>query len=84
MPIQLLEEAIKNDEFAPCIQPIVRSDYFKPVGCEILARWIRNGSLLPPSQFIQLAEQNKLIISLTRKLIEKVVEEYYGEIMDYL
>lgn len=77
LPIQLLEEAIKNDEIVPYIQPIVRSDDFKPVGCEILARWVRNGSVLPPSQFIQLAEQSELIIPLTRKLVEKVVEELF-------
>ena len=78
-PIQELISAISNDKIVPYIQPIVRSSDFRPVGGEILARWMERGSAVPPAQFIALAELNDLIIPLTRSLIAQIADNLLSD-----
>lgn len=70
--VQRLREAIQNNDITPYIQPIVRSSDFRPVGGEVLSRWVEQGTAVPPEQFIALAEQNGLIVPLTQSLIGQV------------
>lgn len=79
-PKQILGEAIKNKKIIPYIQPIVRSSDYYPVGGEVLARWVDQESVIPPAQFIALAEQSDLIIPLTRSLIMQVHEKLVTDI----
>jgi EAL domain-containing protein (putative c-di-GMP-specific phosphodiesterase class I) len=51
------------------------------VSAEVLARWRKpDGSLVPPVQFIPLAESSGLIIALTRALMRRVCAEAGAEI----
>jgi len=73
---KMLILAINNKELHPFYQPIVKGNPAKPVGCEVLVRWLHNGSIIPPNQFIPLAEQTGLIIQVTRQLIRDVTDHF--------
>jgi PAS domain S-box-containing protein len=68
-----IRRAIENDEFVPFFQPLITLRTGQLAGFEILARW-RHPELgiVPPNQFISLAEKEGLIGSLTKKLLAKV------------
>jgi c-di-GMP phosphodiesterase len=68
-PRQMLEEGIRKGEFVPYVQPIVDSDSYELKGGEVLMRWLHEGMIIPPDQFIPTAEQSGLIISMTRSLL---------------
>jgi sensor c-di-GMP phosphodiesterase-like protein len=72
-PIADLERAIRNDEFVPYYQPIVDLTTARVVGAEVLIRWRKpDGTLVPPVQFIPLAESTGLIVPITRALMRRV------------
>jgi sensor c-di-GMP phosphodiesterase-like protein len=75
-PIADLERALENDEFVPYYQPIVDLTTARVVGAEVLIRWRRSdGTLVPPVQFIPLAESTGLIVPITRALMRRVCAE---------
>ena len=50
-------EAIRNGELVPYYQPIVDLTTARVVSAEVLVRWRKpDGTLVPPAQFIPLAE----------------------------
>ena len=75
-PAAALRRAIRNGELVPYYQPIVDLGSARVVSAEVLVRWRRDdGSLVPPAQFIPLAEQSGLIVELTRALMRRVCAE---------
>jgi sensor c-di-GMP phosphodiesterase-like protein len=71
-----LEHAIRNGELVPYYQPIVDLMTARVVSAEVLVRWRKpNGTLVPPVQFIPLAESSGLIVELTRALMRRVCAE---------
>ncbi len=66
-----LYHALHNDEIRIELQPQVELATGRIVGAEALARWTRaDGSKVPPSEFVQMAEANGLIVPLGRRVIE--------------
>ncbi len=67
-----LEKAIETRQVEIFIQPIVDSKDYSMIGAESLCR-IRdeNGDILPPSAFIEIAENNGRIIQLGDLVFEK-------------
>ena len=74
-----LREAIDRDHFACHYQPIVNLATGGIAALEALARWQHpSQGLLPPSEFIELAEQTGLIEPLTLLLLDKALAEWSG------
>ncbi|WP_244547066.1 EAL domain-containing protein [Bradyrhizobium sp. Gha] len=75
-PIADLDRAIARSEFKPYFQPIfdLRTGAIK--GCEILARWQReDGSVVPPMNFIPLAESSGRIQVMTWHLLQRALSD---------
>lgn len=66
-----LRTAIDNNEFELHYQPIISLDSMTVSNFEALIRWRKpNGKLVPPDQFIKLAEDTGLIVPMGRWIIE--------------
>ena len=67
-----MRQAIINDEMELYYQPKVEACQHNVVGAEALIRWMHpDHGIVPPDEFIQLAEQSGLIINLTHWVIRK-------------
>lgn len=64
-----LREALARKEIVLFYQPKVDARLQRIVGCEALARWRRDGELVPPAEFIPLLEASGLIVQVGRSLI---------------
>lgn len=71
--LQDLKEAIVNKEITLFFQPQV-NNAGNIIGAEALARWIKNGKITPPAQFIPLAEESGLIDDIGYIVLEKAIE----------
>jgi sensor c-di-GMP phosphodiesterase-like protein len=73
-PVAAIDKALAAHEFVPYFQPIFSLKDGKMAGCEVLARWIKaDGSIVPPYQFIPLAEQTGRIVPLTWQLMDEAL-----------
>jgi sensor c-di-GMP phosphodiesterase-like protein len=71
-----LRRALRDGEIIPYYQPTVDLQNGRVRGAEVLARWKKpDGSLVPPANFIPLAEQSGLIFELTRVLMLKAIAD---------
>lgn len=68
-----LSVAITEDELVLHYQPIVETKTGMMVGAEALIRWNRPGhGLLPPADFIEIAEETGLIVPVGEWIIDEV------------
>ena len=63
------------DELEVHYQPTVDLDSAAVTGVECLVRWRRDGELVPPDDFIGLAERHGLIAELGRRVLATAVED---------
>lgn len=71
--ISILEQACKNKEFIPYVQPIVASRTYEIAGFEVLLRWhLTDGQILLPSYFIPVLETSGLLPSVSRNMMINV------------
>jgi diguanylate cyclase (GGDEF)-like protein len=71
--------ALKSEEFVVHYQPIIEVDGSDPCGAEALVRWEHPElGLIPPSDFIPIAEQSGLIGGLTRHVLDRAIAECTG------
>jgi len=70
-----LHKAIERNELVLHYQPKVDVRGAKMVGAEALMRWNRNGVLVPPGDFIPLAEETGLIVPLSEWAIREAARQ---------
>ncbi len=64
--------ALSHDEFIPFYQPKVNSKTNTLCGAEALARWIHNGQIVDPGDFIPIMERNDSICDLDMYMLRKI------------
>jgi PAS domain S-box-containing protein len=70
-----LHKAIERDELVLHYQPKIDVRAARMVGAEALMRWQRAGVLVPPGDFIPLAEETGLIIPLSEWAIREAARQ---------
>lgn len=76
MRIRMLFAAgMDNDEFRAYYQPKVDVVTGRIVGAEALCRWIRDGKVVPPMEFIPILEQNTDICRLDFRMLDMVCKD---------
>ena len=70
-----LHKAIERNELVLHYQPKVDVRAAKMIGAEALMRWQRGGVLVPPGDFIPLAEETGLIIPLSEWAIREAARQ---------
>jgi diguanylate cyclase (GGDEF)-like protein/PAS domain S-box-containing protein len=72
---QELDQALKDDAFELHYQPIVALPEGRPAGFEALVRWRHPESgLVPPAEFIDIAEESGLIVPLGDWIMRTAVQ----------
>lgn len=75
-------EALHKGEFKAYYQPKVETEHYRIVGAEALARWERDGRLIPPVEFVPVLEQSGMICMLDFYILEQVcrdIREWLGK-----
>lgn len=66
-----LKLAVKNEEFYNLYQPVIDARTGKAVGVEMLMRWNHQGKEISPAEFIPVAEELNLIVTMTDMALDK-------------
>ncbi len=67
-----LREAVANNELSIAYQPMFLPDGSRIACCEALARWTHpERGPIPPTVFIQIAEEMGIVSDITRRIIER-------------
>ncbi|MGI9394069.1 MAG: putative bifunctional diguanylate cyclase/phosphodiesterase, partial [Boseongicola sp.] len=69
-----LPRAILQGELEVYLQPKVDLQSGRVKGFEALVRWKRDGEILPPADFIQIAEESGRIVDIDRFVLDTAVE----------
>ena len=69
------EEALEKEYFHAFYQPKVDVKTGKIIGAEALCRWIYEGSVVPPMEFIPILEQNTDICRLDFYMLDRVCKD---------
>ena len=71
-----LQRAVDNGDFVLQYQPIVGLDTDRVVGFEALVRWVHaERGMVPPGEFVALAEETNLILPLGRWVLEQAARQ---------
>ncbi|MCK4973997.1 MAG: diguanylate cyclase, partial [Sulfurimonas sp.] len=71
-----MRKALKNEEFVLCYQPQMNASNDELIGMEALVRWQHpTKGLIPPSEFIPLAEETGLIIELDKWVMRTAMNQ---------
>ncbi len=68
---QLFPKALINGEFLVYYQPKVMLETQRLCGCEALVRWLRDGKIVPPMEFIPVLEREGTVCNLDFFVFEK-------------
>jgi diguanylate cyclase (GGDEF)-like protein/PAS domain S-box-containing protein len=66
-----LRAAVTAGRLALEYQPVVELATSRVIGVEALARWSRDGQAVPPAEFLRVAEDSGLIVSLGERVLRE-------------
>ena len=69
------KKALQRKEFVVYYQPKVDLETSKLISAEALCRWVRNGQVVPPSEFIPALEKEGSITNLDFYMLSEVCEQ---------
>lgn len=75
---EMLEPALRDEEFVVYYQPKVCMENNNLVGAEALVRWIHDGKIIPPMEFIPICESNGFVQKIDFYVLEKVCQDIRG------
>jgi sensor c-di-GMP phosphodiesterase-like protein len=82
-PVVDIDRGLARCEFKPFFQPIFDLHTGDILGCEALARWIReDGTIIPPMSFIPLVESSGRIEAMTWLILETALRELYPRLRE--
>jgi diguanylate cyclase (GGDEF)-like protein/PAS domain S-box-containing protein len=70
-----LRAAVTAGRLALEYQPVVELTTSRVIGVEALARWSRDGHPVPPAEFLRVAEDSGLIVSLGERVLREACEQ---------
>lgn len=70
-----MRQGLEQGEFRVHYQPIVSLQNENVVGFEALSRWQRSTGLVPPAEFITIADETGIILPLNRLLLRESCEQ---------
>ena len=73
--LSVFAEALENGEFRPYYQPKVNTKTKTLAGAEALVRWIRDGAVIAPGEFIPVLETGDSICVLDFHIFEQVCRD---------
>ena len=73
--LSVFREALGNGEFRPFYQPKVNTKTKTVIGAEALVRWIRDGKVITPGEFIPALETGDSICVLDFHIFEQVCKD---------
>jgi len=73
--VEDLRRAVAGSELTVVYQPVVDAHTGGIRGAEALARWRRDGVMVPPDLFINVAEETGLIVALGEVILDQVVAD---------
>ena len=80
---QMIREALAEDRVVVHYQPIYSVQEKRFTSAEALVRIVdRDGKLVPPGAFIQVAEDNGLIIDIGKRVLEKTCQFFQSNALD--
>lgn len=71
----LMEDALKNEDFKLYLQPKYSTDSEEMVGAEALVRWHGKYGMIYPNEFISLFERNGFILHLDHYIFEQTCKQ---------
>ncbi len=72
-PRRLLQSALRDGEFFNVYQPIRDGSNGQLLGFEVLMRWRSSHGIIGPQHFIPMAEEQGLLVAMTRRQIDQAV-----------
>lgn len=73
--LSIFAEALEKGEFRPYYQPKVNTETNTLTGAEALVRWLRDGRLMSPGEFIPVLETNDSVCVLDFYIFEQVCRD---------
>lgn len=77
--------ALKNNNIKAAFQKIYDAKTERPVGVEMLVRWVKDDkTMVPPIMFIPVIENTELVNELTRFMVDQAIDFYRSSDQDLL
>lgn len=72
------EAALANNEFVVYYQPKIDVKKKEMYGAEALVRWVKDGKIVPPMDFVPVLEENRMIQKLDFYVLNQVCRDMLG------